>query len=205
MTTIDFVFGVSSRYSYLAISQLPKLTAEFGVRFRWRPVTTIALVRQARGGGSTPFDGAPPAMQYDFKWRRQDAEAWAALYGIPFREPHGRLKYDAALLNLGCVAAEVLGAIETFVPALQREIFVTDRAGEITQADIVAVARGAGLDPLAFATLIDDAGTKTAAQAIQDEAVAKGAFGVPTFLVDGKVIWGNDRIPLLKHHLATRA
>ncbi|MFZ2870642.1 2-hydroxychromene-2-carboxylate isomerase [Zavarzinia sp.] len=205
MTTIDFVFGASSRYSYLAVSQLPKLAAEFGVRFRWRPVTTIALVRQARGGGSTPFDGAPPAKQYDFAWRRLDAEAWAALYGIPFREPHGRVKYDAAQLNLGCVAADVMGRIEAFVPALQHEIFVTDRAGEIGRADIVNVARGIGLDPAAFETLLDDAGTKAAAQAIQDEAVAKGAFGVPTFLVDGKVIWGNDRIPLLKHHLATRA
>lgn len=204
MTTIDFVFGVSSRYSYLALSQLPRLAAEFGVRFRWRPVTTIALVRQARGGGSTPFDGAPPAKQYDFAWRRLDAEAWATLYGIPFREPHGRVKYDAAELNLGCVAAELMGAVEAFVPVLQREIFVTDRAGEIGREDIVAAAGSAGLDIGRFAALLDAAETRAEAQAIQDEAVARGAFGVPTFLVDGKVIWGNDRIPLLRHHLATR-
>lgn len=205
MSTIDFVFGASSRYSYLAVSQLPKLEADFGVTFRWRPVTTIALVRQARGGGSTPFDGAPPAKQYDFAWRRQDAEAWAALYGIPFREPHGRLKYDAALLNLGCVAADLMGELKPFTHALQHEIFVTERAGELTRDDVVAAAATAGLDTGRFAALFADPQTKLAAQQIQDEAVEMGAFGVPTFIVDGRVIWGNDRIPLLKHHLATRA
>jgi len=27
---------------------------------------------------------------------------------------------------------------------------------------------------------------------------------VPSFLIDDRVIWGNDRIPLLRHYLATR-
>ncbi|TDP44451.1 2-hydroxychromene-2-carboxylate isomerase [Zavarzinia compransoris] len=205
MTTIDFVFGVSSRYSYLAASQLPALAAEFGVTFRWRPVTTIALVRQARGGGSTPFDGAPPAMQYDFKWRRQDAEAWASLYGIPFNEPHGRLKYDAVELNLGCVAAGLLGAVEPYARRLARRIFADDNDSPVGRADLIAAAAAAGLDGERFETQLAAPETQAAVAAIQDEAAARGAFGVPSFLVDGKVIWGNDRIPLLRHHLATRA
>ncbi len=202
MTTIDFVFGVSSRYSYLAASQLPKLASDYGVTFRWRPVTTIALIRQARGGTS-PFDGAPPAMQYDFKWRRQDAEIWADLYGIPFNEPHGRLKYDAAELNLGCVAADLMGATESFARALATEVFVTDRK-TLGRADLPGIAAGIGLDAARFTALLDAPETKAAAQAIQDEAVSKGVFGVPSFVVGKRVIWGNDRIPLLRHLLEGR-
>ena len=26
-------------------------------------------------------------------------------------------------------------------------------------------------------------------------------FGVPTFVVGDEVFWGNDRLPLLRHHL----
>lgn len=204
MTTIDFVFGPSSRYSYLAASQLPRLAADFGVTFRWRPVTTIALVRQARGGGSTPFDGAPPAKQYDFHWRRQDAEAWAALYGIPFNEPHGRLKYDAAELTLGCVAADLMGGVEAYARRLARRIFVDDNDAPVGRSDLLAAATETGLDPARFTALLDAPETRTAIAAIQDEAVAKGAFGVPSFLIDDRVIWGNDRIPLLRHYLATR-
>ncbi|HEY2871122.1 MAG TPA: DsbA family protein [Reyranella sp.] len=31
-----------------------------------------------------------------------------------------------------------------------------------------------------------------------DEAHRRGAFGVPTFFLDGRLFWGNDRLPLLE-------
>ena len=37
-----------------------------------------------------------------------------------------------------------------------------------------------------------------------DEAVAKGVFGVPTFVLGDRLFWGNDRLILLEHAL-TRA
>ena len=30
-------------------------------------------------------------------------------------------------------------------------------------------------------------------------------FGVPTFLVDDELFWGNDRLPLLNHYLLNQA
>lgn len=33
------------------------------------------------------------------------------------------------------------------------------------------------------------------------QARSAGAFGVPTFLVSGKTIFGNDRLVLLRHFL----
>ena len=35
-----------------------------------------------------------------------------------------------------------------------------------------------------------------------EEAQAAGACGVPTFLVDGNLIWGQDRLDLLESFLA---
>jgi 2-hydroxychromene-2-carboxylate isomerase len=29
-------------------------------------------------------------------------------------------------------------------------------------------------------------------------------FGVPTFVVDGELFWGNDRLVLLEHYLAAK-
>ena len=33
------------------------------------------------------------------------------------------------------------------------------------------------------------------------DAHTRDAFGVPTFLVGGRMFWGNDRIVLLRHYL----
>ena len=37
-----------------------------------------------------------------------------------------------------------------------------------------------------------------------DEAVARGVFGVPSFVVDGEVFWGADSIDFAKAFLADR-
>ena len=34
-----------------------------------------------------------------------------------------------------------------------------------------------------------------------DEAIARGVFGVPTFVVDEKVFWGFDALPMLREYL----
>ena len=34
-----------------------------------------------------------------------------------------------------------------------------------------------------------------------DRAVDAGVFGVPTFIANGELFWGNDRLILLRHYL----
>jgi 2-hydroxychromene-2-carboxylate isomerase len=42
---------------------------------------------------------------------------------------------------------------------------------------------------------------KAELKANTDEAIARGVFGVPTFLVDGKLFWGFDALPMLRDYL----
>ena len=39
---------------------------------------------------------------------------------------------------------------------------------------------------------------KAQLKANTDEAIQAGAFGVPTFVVDGRVFWGYDSLPMLR-------
>jgi len=45
---------------------------------------------------------------------------------------------------------------------------------------------------------LDSSDTRNRHAALIDEAHARGAFGVPTFFLDGRMFWGNDRLPLLE-------
>ena len=42
---------------------------------------------------------------------------------------------------------------------------------------------------------------KAQLQAHGAAAIAQGVFGVPTFVVDGQVFWGQDALPMLRSHL----
>jgi len=194
---VEFYFGLGSRYSYLAASQLAALAAETGAAFDWLPVDSAKLI-EARG--DNPFKVGKAAGQYDWDYRRCDAEAWADYYGIPFREPHGRLTLDADLLSRAAITARRLGVVERYARALFAAIFVEERP-RIDRALCAELAERAGLDRARFEAELDSRESKAEQERILRQALARGAFGVPTFIAGGRLFWGNDRLVLLRHHL----
>ncbi len=147
--TVDFYYGLGSRYSYLAATQLDRIAAATGCRFAWHPVSSGALMG-LRGG--RPFRGEPISGQYEWPYRRHDAEAWAEYYGVPYREPVDFL-VDPAYLAVASIAAKRLGAVEAYSRRLFQAIFVEGRV--IAEADLAALATEAGLDAQAFRAQLD--------------------------------------------------
>ena len=194
---VEFYFGLGSRYSYLAASQLTALAAESGAAFDWLPVDSAKLIETR---GDNPFKVAKAAGQYDWDYRRRDAEAWAEYYGIPFREPHGRLALDPDLLSRAAVTARRLGAVEPYARASFAAIFVEERT-RIDRALCAELAERAGLERTRFEGELDSSASRAEQERILRQALARGAFGVPTFFAGGRLFWGNDRLALLRHHL----
>ncbi len=117
---VDFYYSIGSRYFYLASTQMAKLEAETGCRIRWRPVDGREI-RKLRG--RDPFAGEPLSGQYEWAYRRYDAECWADYYGIPFREPPNP-HFDYRLLVKAATAAKRLGAVVPYSHALFRSVRV---------------------------------------------------------------------------------
>ncbi len=192
---VDFYYGLGSRYSYLASTQLERIAAATGCRFDWHPLKSGALM-ELRGGH--PFRGEPASGQYEWPYRRLDAEAWAEFYGVPYREPVDFL-VDPAYLAVAARAAKRLGAVEAYSRRLFQAIFVDGRA--IAEADLIDFAADVGLDAAAFRAHRDDPATAEMHEAELQESHRRGAFGVPTFFVGERLFWGNDRLPLVAHFI----
>jgi 2-hydroxychromene-2-carboxylate isomerase len=67
------------------------------------------------------------------------------------------------------------------------------------------IAREVGLDQAAFLRALDETATAKLLDATVDRAIARGVFGVPSFVVEGRVYFGNDRLPIVRHVLLKRA
>ena len=193
---VAFFFSPGSRYSYLAASQIPALEAETGCRVDWRPVDGHTL-RTLRG--RDPFLGPPVSGQYDWTYRRADAEVWAEYYGIPFREPPDH-DLDFRLLVRAAVAAKRLGAAARYGARLCAAVYAS-QAWPVDEAVCVRLADEVGLPRMDFSAMLSDAGTERQMDAAAREAHARGAFGVPTFFVRDRMFWGNDRLVLVRHYL----
>jgi len=117
---VDFYYAIGSRYSYLASTQIPQLERETRARVRWHPVHGPDI-RKLRGGD--PFAGEPLSGQYEWPYRRYDAECWADYYGVPFREPRDP-HFDYRLLVKAATAAKRMGAVVPYSQALFRAVWV---------------------------------------------------------------------------------
>ena len=86
--------------------------------------------------------------------------------------------------------------------ALYRAYFVDDV--DISSPDAaVAVAAKEGVDAAAARAAIDDPAIKDALRREVAEAMARGVFGSPYFIVDGEPFWGLDRFDQIERWLAT--
>jgi 2-hydroxychromene-2-carboxylate isomerase len=195
MQRIDYYFGLGSRYSYLAFTQIDRIERAHGCSFVLHPISSVELfaLREA-----SPFEGKPLSGQYDWQWRRRDAERWADYYGVPFREP-APLPRDHRLMARACHAAAAQGDLRAYSAALFRAVFV-DHA-TIDADACAALAAALGMDGQRLARDMESTAVDERVTAAAREAKARGAFGVPTFFVHDEMFWGNDRLPLLEHRL----
>jgi 2-hydroxychromene-2-carboxylate isomerase len=193
---VHFFYGLGSRYSYLASTQIARLEADTGCRVRWRPLYSADLFA-ARG--ADPFRGEPISGQYDWSYRRFDAECWADYYGVPFREP-GDVDADWRLLALAAAAADRMGAIQPFSQKVFDAVFVHGTSPLDAQA-CLRLAGEVGLDESSFGVVLEAPETAAALAATLADAQAQGVFGVPSFVLDGQIYWGNDRLPIVRHML----
>jgi 2-hydroxychromene-2-carboxylate isomerase len=196
LRTIEFFFSPGSRYCYLAGSQLSRISSRTRCRFDWRPVrgTEIRLLR-----GRDPFQGEPVSGQYEWTYRRRDAEMWAEYYGIHFREPPSH-EFDFDLLARAAAAASRLGACESYGSALCGAVYGSD-TWPIDREVCLELAEELGLSRRQFDRALDEAATRELLTGNARDAHGRGAFGVPTFFLDGVMYWGNDRLVLLEHAL----
>ena len=198
MEEIEFFFGLGSRYSYLAFSQISRIEASLSCVFSLRPVSSVELMGLR---GASPFRGAPLSGQYQWDYRRRDAEAWAGYYRVPFVEPK-RLPEDHRLLARACCAAEVQGALRRYCEAMFEAVFVNNES--IDAKACIGIASRIGLDTWLFYEAMSSSPVEQSVTTNARRAFERGAFGVPTFFIDDRMFWGNDRLVLLEHYLSHR-
>jgi 2-hydroxychromene-2-carboxylate isomerase len=186
--TIEFWYDFASPYCYLAASRLERLAAGKPLRLAWRPFLLGPIFKQ-RSHDPSPFQN-PSLVERRYRWR--DVQRLCAAEGLPLRLPttyprNGLLAARAALIALD----------EGWGPAFSRAVyhanFAEDR--DIAAADVIAgIVAACGGDGAAVLAQAATASNKERLIRLGDEAMARGIFGAPSFLIGGEVFWGNDRL-----------
>jgi 2-hydroxychromene-2-carboxylate isomerase len=194
---VEYFFDFGSPTSYLAWTQLPKIAAAAGADIVWRPML-LGGVFKATGNAS------PVTVPAKGRWMNQDIARWAEHYGVPFRfNPH--FPINTLTLMRGATGLQMRQPADfmRYLEVVHRAMWES-AANLGDPAVLAATLNAAGFDAEAFAALATDPEVKARLVATTEEAVARGAFGAPTFFVGDAMFFGQDRLDFVRAALTAR-
>lgn len=193
---VTFFFDVHSPWSYLASTLIGPLARRHRVPILWRPIHLANLMD--RIGGMRPLDQNPARVA----WYRQDLADRMAQHGLAY-DPHPDYPLRPSRALRACVYAAERGCADAFVRAVMRGYWSEKR--DISDLAVLqAMADEVGLGPLPVADIVADERYKAAVVENTDDAIASGVFGVPSFILEGKLFFGGDRMDQLDAALGRR-
>jgi 2-hydroxychromene-2-carboxylate isomerase len=192
---VDYYFTAISPWSYLGHERLVATARARGAAVNVKPVD-YGRIFPASGG--LPLAKRAPQRQ---AYRIAELTRWRDFLGVPlnlqpkfFPAPaeESALAIIAADASIGADAALELSG------ALMRACW----AGEQNIADAATVARIAADCGVAALSDAARAAAKTRYDAYTQEAIDRQVFGAPTYLYNGEIFWGQDRLDFLDRALA---
>jgi 2-hydroxychromene-2-carboxylate isomerase len=194
--SVDYYFAPQSPWMFLGHARFRDLLTRTGTAVRVLPVD-YGRIFPVSGGLPLP-QRAPQRQAY----RLVELRRFSQFLGIPLNvqprhfpvagDPAGLLITAVALADGADPALDLTGAIAAAI--WQRELDVADAAV------LAQLLHELGLP----ATRLNEAASDPVRQAYDEhtrQAIDAGVFGAPSYVIDGEIFWGQDRLGLLEQRL----
>ena len=186
---LEFYFDYISPYSHIANAAVKQLAARTGASVEIKPMFLGAVMQ---GTGNRPPGMVPAKGVY----MMTDLNRCAARYGLSVRmNPHFPMVNTRGLLRATIGMASDPEKQQAFIDACFRHMWQTPEPlnpGE--DASVEAMCAAEGFDHADIKALAEDPANKDILKANTDTAIARGAFGSPTFFVGDEMFFGHDRL-----------
>lgn len=186
---LEFFFDFISPFSYVAFHALPRELGDLADEVEYRPMFLGAVMQ---GTGNRP-PGMVPAKG---KYLPLDLERCCKRYGIGFRmNPHFPMMNTRPLLRAACALEDQPDTQKRFIETVFHHVWAapeplnTEDTGQVT-----AILDAAGLDGADIHAAGESDSAKAKMKANTEDAIARGAFGAPSFFVGDELFFGHDRL-----------
>jgi 2-hydroxychromene-2-carboxylate isomerase len=187
---VQFLFDFGSPNAYLSHKVIPAIEARTGVRFDYVPVLLGGLFKMANNRSPMEaYAGIPNKLAYE----RLEITRFIKKHGLTAFRMNPHFPVNTLKIMRGACAAQELGVLLPYVDAVYAAMWEQ----QLNMADDAVIAEAlqrAGLDAAALIATSQQQEVKDRLLQNTQAAFERGAFGSPTFFVNGEIYFGKDRL-----------
>ena len=181
---LNFYFDFISPYSFLAYKRLNTLNKENKINIKYKPILLGGLHNL---GGITP----PAFNERKLKNMKNDCELIASKNNIDFK---WNIKFPINSLYLMRGYIVIDDGLKKKFFDICFDAYWKDNLDISNEENIEMILNKVGLDKKEFLNDIQDNNVKDMLKNLTNSAFEKDIFGAPTFVVNNKIFWGQDRL-----------
>jgi 2-hydroxychromene-2-carboxylate isomerase len=198
---ITHYFDYKSPYAYLAQEETYRLQEDFDVQIDWLPYTLD--IPSYLGSAEVDTTGQVISEARNaHQWRRvkysyMDCRREANRRGLILKGP--RKIFDSSLAHIGMLCAKRQGDFRLYHDAVYERFWKRELDIENPLA-IRQVLEEVGIDGASFLDYLHGEGRQEHDR-VRTQAEGLGVFGVPSYVVNGELFWGAERIVRVRERL----
>ena len=181
---IDFYFDFISPYSYIAHQKIKSLEEKNEIKFNYKPILLGGLHKL---GNIT----APAFNERKIKNMKNDCELISKKNNISFKW-NDKFPINSLYLMRGFLIVDD-NKKSTFID-LCFDAYWKDNLDISTEKNMQKILTDCAIDHTFFEKSIKEQKIKDKLKDLTSEAFKLDVFGAPTFLVNNKLFWGQDRL-----------
>tara|TARA_Y100001935_G_scaffold65996_1_gene55534 strand:+ start:15 stop:599 length:585 start_codon:yes stop_codon:yes gene_type:complete len=182
--SLDFYFDFISPYSFLAYKKLKPLIIENKIKINFKPILLGGLHKL---GGIT----APAFNERKMKNMKNDCELVAEKNNIKFKW-NTKFPINSLYLMRGYLVIDNELKYNFFQICF--DFYWKDNLDISDDKNISEILKLINFDFKEFKKKIENENIKNELKELTDKAFKKDIFGAPTFVVNNKIFWGQDRL-----------
>lgn len=193
--TVTYYLALVSPWAYLGSQHFTDLVTRYDAQVQIRPIDLSEVFPKT---GGLPLAKRAPARQ---AYRLQELERWPEARGLPLTLHPRHFPSPEQTAAHMVIAADLAGADALgLAHAMLRAVWAEER--NIDDEDTLrAVADEQGLDGANLLAQAKEPEIAARRSAYSAQALEDGVFGVPSYLIDGELFWGQDRLDFVEARL----
>ena len=196
MKKILYFYSVASPWSYLGIKRLKEISKKYSAKIIEKPIDLVGKVFVATGG--TPVPQRHISRQ---NYRLLELKRWGEFLNIKINQkPKFFPPKDPHLPALFCLASIDMGINMDFSSKVLEHLWVKENdISNIDTLKLIADDLKISFEELSKLATSDK--IKKIYEANTQEAINMNIFGVPSYVYNNEIFWGQDRLELLEYSL----